>query len=62
MTDDLDVEQLGESLDGADPHDADDIGRAEHDECVKARTPRDPKRHGRSTTRARVPKLLPRLR
>lgn len=57
--------ELGESLDGIDPFDPDDPGRAEHDEYVRART-RDPKHQGRrgrrSTDRARLPALLLRTR
>ena len=44
MTDELDVEPRGETLDGADPLDDDDPGRAERNDLVQARRPKTPRR------------------
>ena len=50
---DLDIEQLAESLDGADTKDDDDPGAADHDDCVRARRAKDSKHQGRRGARGR---------
>ena len=62
MTDDLDVELYDDSLDGTELHPKDLVNDESYFEILQARKPRDQKQHGRSTTRARVPTLLLRVR